>query len=305
MSRSSTSSTTPDPSAIDASLHLLVHQLADDLVNGDLTPSLLHVALDPDGFQLGILDLDGAHPSEFLLGFVAPDHWYALGSATAGYAYDIADRATLAPRRRRVHTATLLSRSGETAHRTLVQGDAALSDDLDGDEVTGEQIDLLRLSLGLPTAPPPCGTDVFWAIEWLSAILGGERPTDWRDVACTHPALALLERADGAPGRTDRTEDVAEDLTDAATAFVRVCTWRRLRHLVIDGRFEVPELTADDARWLDEGAFARFALTRCPPLSMLRQQAVDHLPAPLGQRLETTLDALGVPKESWPDGRAA
>lgn len=290
------STPTPDPSAIDASLHLLVHQLAEELSTGALAPSLLHVAPDADGVRLGLLDLDGAHPSTHLLGFVAPDDWYALGSATAGYAYDVGDRGTLAPRRRRVHTVVLLSRSGELAHRTVVEDDPALGDDLDREEITGEQVDLLRLALGLATPPPPCGTDVFWTIEWLSAVLGTE-PSTWSDVARSHPALALLAH-DGPPPDPDA-------IVDAAGAFVRVCTWRRLREMVVAGRFDVPELAADDARWLDEGAFARFVLTRCPPLSMLRRHAIQVLPAALGRRLESTLHQLGVPEASWPDDHAA
>ncbi len=297
MSRSPTSSpSAPDPSAVDASLHLLTHQIADDLASGNMPPSLLHVAPSHDGLRLGFKDLGGCHPGDFLLGFVAPASWYALGSATAGYAYDVGDRAALAPRRQRVHSVTLLSRSGEVAHRTVVHDDPTLTERLDGEEVVGEQIDLLRLALGLPTAPPPCGTDVYWTIEWLSAILGGASPSAWSEIARAHPALGVLG-GDGDPASD------GDEMIDAATAFVRVCTWHRLRTLVVNGSFDVPELTADDARWLDEGAFARFVLTRCPPLSMLRRQALEHLPRELGRELEATLDHLGIPETSWPDGR--
>ena len=170
MSRSSTAEA-PDPSAVDASLHLLVHQLADDLASGSMSPALLHVALGPDGLQLAVFELDGRHPSEYLLGFVAPDDWYALGSATAGNAYDAADRSTLAPARHRVHTVTLLSRSGELAHRTVVEDHPVMTERLSGEEVIGEQIDLLRLALGLPTDPPPCDTGVYWAIGWMAALM--------------------------------------------------------------------------------------------------------------------------------------
>lgn len=287
----------PGPSAIDASLHLLVHQISVDLANGELPPSLLHVALEAGGLQLGSKDLHGVHPSEFLLGFVAPESWYALGAATAGYAYDMADRATSAPRRRRVHTVTLVSRSGEVAHRTIVHGDRAMTDDLAGEDVTGEQIDLLRRSLELPTDPPPCGTAVFWVIEWLSTLLAEDVPPDWESVARAHPALAVLGNGASAPD--------PDDLVEAAAAFVRVCTWRRLRALVADGRFDVPEIAPVDARWFDDGAFARFVLTRCPPLAMLRRQVLDRLPEDLGHRLATTLDELGIPAVAWPDERAA
>lgn len=290
MSRSSTAAA-PDPSAVDASLHLLVHQLADDLATGSMSPSLLHVSLGPDGLQLAMFDLEGSHPSEFLLGFVAPDEWYALGSATAGNAYDAADRSTLAPARHRVHTATLLSRSGELAHRTVVHGEPELTERLAGEAVVGEQIDLLRLALGLPTDPPPCSTAVYWAIGWLSSIMGGPPPSTWEDVVRAHPASPVRQSAD---------EDPAI-VFERAERYVESCTWRRLRRLVASDRVSIPSMTADDARWLDEGAFARMVLSRCPPLSLLRRRVAERLSRDLHRQLTDALDRLGVPETSWPE----
>jgi hypothetical protein len=291
MSRSSTAAA-PDPSAIDASLHLLVHQLADDLAAGALAPALLHVALEPDGLQLGLRELDGRHPSELLLGFVAPEGWYAVGSAAAGHAYGVADRATLAPTRCRVQTVTLLSRSGELAHRTIVENDPELTEQLAGEEVEGEQTDLLRLALELPTSPPPCSTAVYWGIQWLAGLQTAAPPASWDDVARAHPALALLS-ADVVYG--------PDDLVDAAASFARVCTWRRLRELVVTGAFAVPGLDGSDARWLDDGAFSRWVLTRCAPLSSLRDDVLAQLPDDLGRRLVATLAELGVPDQAWPE----
>lgn len=291
MPRSSTAAA-PDPSAVDASLHLLVHQLADDLATGSLPPSLLHVALGPDGLQLGLLDLEGRHPSELLLGFVAPDDWYALGSATAGNAYHAADRSTLAPARHRVHTVTLLSRSGELAHRTLVQDEPAMTERLSGEAVTGEQIDLLRLALGLPTDPPPCSTGVYWAIGWLASIMAGPPPSTWDDLVRAHPAAPVRQVADD--GDLDLVFERAE-------RYVAACTWKRLRRMAASGTVTVPSVSPDDARWLDEGAFARLVLARCPPLSLMRRRVAERLPEALNRRLAAALDRLGVPESAWPE----
>lgn len=289
MSRSSTAEA-PDPSAVDASLHLLVHQLADDLASGSMSPALLHVALGPDGLQLAVFELDGRHPSEYLLGFVAPDDWYALGSATAGNAYDAADRSTLAPARHRVHTVTLLSRSGELAHRTVVEDLPVMTERLSGEEVIGEQIDLLRLALGLPTDPPPCDTGVYWAIGWMAALMNRRSVRTWDDVVAAHPAREI---------RDGDSADAA--VAERATAFVRRCTWRRMRRMASRGTIDVPSVSPEDARWLDDGAFARMVLARCPPLSLMRRRVAERLPDHLGDRLFSALDALGVPETAWPE----
>jgi formylglycine-generating enzyme required for sulfatase activity len=98
-------------------------------------------------------DLEGHHPTNLLLGFVAPPEWHAIGSATAGRAYDLDDRAERTSPHRRVHTVTLVSRTGEVAQRTVVHDDPELTARLNepDEEVAGEQIDLLRLALELPT----------------------------------------------------------------------------------------------------------------------------------------------------------
>lgn len=289
------SPTPHDPSAVDASLHLLVDSIIDGLVDGHLEPCLFHLIPDAEGVNLGVLPLDGAHPTDLLLGFVAPPEWYALGIATGGKVYDIADRATGAPALHRVAIVTVLSRSGEVANRTHVPGEIELSHQLSdsGDELDGLQMDLLRLALGQPTAPPPCGSVVYWTIEWLSGLLGRPAPHTWDDVMRRHPAMQLP--------RTRAAVRSEHDFVDAAGAFVRVCSWPRLRSLVVDGVAMVPELASDDARWLDDGAFARFVLSRCPPLRQLRDDALEMLPPHLGEQLCTTLEQLGVPEVAWPD----
>jgi len=144
-----------DPVAADASLHLLADHLADALAAGELAPCLLHVGgADADGFELGVLPLDGAHPTEVLLGLTAPEHWHAVGLATSGWAYHVAERSDPGRRRRRVHVVSLLSRSGEHAHRTT-SDDVDLAARLAGEAPVGEQVDLLRRVLGLATDPPP------------------------------------------------------------------------------------------------------------------------------------------------------
>ena len=282
-----------DHLATDASLHLLADHLTDALAGGELEPCLIHVAATgADGFDLGVKPLDGLHPTDVLLGTTAPADWHAVGMATHGWAYHVAERGDPARRRHRVHVVTLLSRSGEHAHRTRAD-DEELGDALAGEPPSGEQVDLLRRVLGMPTDPPPCSPSTYWSIEWLSALVGTDQPVETlADAVALHPVTHLLRRGTGI---TDA------DLVDVLTAFHRVLTWGRMRELASLDRFSVPDLAPEDAAWLDDGAFARFLLNRCPPLQLLRSRLGAHLSMDVADEVLDLLDDLGVPDATWPD----
>lgn len=282
-----------DHLATDASLHLLADHLTEALANGELEPCLLHVAAPgAEGFDLGVKPLDGLHPTDVLLGTTAPDDWHAVGIATHGWAYHVAERADPGRRRHRVHVVTLLSRSGEHAHRTRAD-DEDLEDALAGEAPGGEQVDLLQRVLGLPTDPPPCDASTYWSIEWLSALVRTEEPVEsLADAVALHPVTNLLRRGTG----------IADaDLVDVLTAFHRVLGWGRMRELASLDRFSVPDLSPEDASWLDDGAFARFLLNRCPPLHLLRSRLDAHLPMEVADDVLDLLDDLGIPDTTWPD----
>lgn len=282
-----------DHLATDASLHLLADHLTEALAEGDIEPCLLHVATpDATGFDLGVKPLGGLHPTDALLGTTAPAEWHAVGIATHGWAYHVAERGNPRRRRHRVHVVTLLSRSGEHAHRTRAD-DGELDDVLDGEPPSGEQVDLLRRVLGLPTDPPPCETSTYWSIEWLAALVGADGSVETlADAIALHPVTRLLR-----PGTALHDADTL----DVLTAFHRVLTWGRMRELAGLDRFSVPDLTPDDATWLDDGSFARFVLNRCPPLHLLRSQLSTHVPAEAADGVLDLLNDLGVPDATWPD----
>ena len=289
------------PAPIDASLHLLADHLVDELSAGHFPPALLHVtAGDAEGFDLGVRPLEGQHPSELLIGFRAPDEWHAVGVATGGWAYHVSERASPARHRTRVHVVTVLSRTGEFAHRTRVEDDVALGSLLEdpAEQPGGEQVDLLRRTLALPTDPPPCGSEVYWAIEWLSELLGrgADGSIGWEAVVDAHPFVIMARRFSG--GGPDMSD---QDLVAAASDLARLLSWSHLRERLGDGLLEVPELVPADAGWFDDGSFARFVLNRCPPLAMLREQVAARLAPEVARRLGDTLDQLGVPQSCWPD----
>ncbi len=283
------------PLAADASLHLLADHLAEALTDDQLQPCILHVGgIDGDGFDLGVKPLDGAHPTEHLLGLTAPDHWHAVGIATHGHAYHVAERGNPDRRRHRVHVVTLLSRTGEHAHRVHAD-DPDIEAALTGEAPVGEQVDLLRRALQLPTDPPPCDTSVYWSTEWLARLVSEDPPVLTRcDAFALHPAVELLCR-DG------RGRPPERDTEDVLRAFHRVATWARMRMLAAAERFPVPELLPGDAGWLDDGSFARFLLNRCAPLPLLRARLSLHVPADVAEAVLDLLDRLGVPDWAWPD----
>lgn len=297
---------TPDqgPAPIDASLHLLADHLLEAVASGDLSPALLHVSAgDADGFDLGMLPLDGRHPSELLVGLTAPADWHAIGVATGGWAYHSSERGRPDRTRTRVHIVTVLSRTGEHAHRTRIEDAMAMgmsADDLSAldQPPEGEQVDLLRRALGLATDPPPCDTGVYWAIVWLSEIRArsGEL-IDWPAVRDLHPGMQTLRRV----GVVDLPTTSEAEVVALLRLFARAFDWAELRRRAGEDRFEVEELLAEDAAWFDDGAFARFVLNRCPPLAMLRDELGAHLTPALVERVQSMLDALEIPSTSWPD----
>lgn len=257
-----------DTSPVDAAAHLLAGHLVTELAEGELEPSLVHIRPVAGGVDLGVKPLDGARPADLLLGFVAPPEWHALGVAVHGWAYDLTERFTGGGRHSRVHVVSLVTRSGETIHRSLVPDDAARTATLDdpAEPVEGEQVDLLRCALEQPTAPPPCGATIYLAIEWLDRIA--------RDGHLPPAPVAGLE-------------------------------WGFLRHEAAMGRREAPGLTMLDASWLDDGAFARWILARLPLLSDARANALDAIGIARQREILETLADLGVPEVAWPEPGAA
>lgn len=288
----------PEPSADDASIHLLAELILDGLVDGDMPPSIVRFSRTGSAIQLAACPLDDAHPSGLLVGY-RPDDCFALGVAAHGWAYPIEQRSRPDRSRTRVHLVSVVSCSGEHAHLTYAEDPDHPLNDV-GDAVpSGEQVDLLRRSFALSTDPPPCGTDTYWSMEWLAAVadtgasLGSGGRMEWADVSQLHPAATLLD-AGG-------LEASVHDFTEMVTSFGRVCDWGRVRYLVDRGTYDHVDLVPGDGEWFDDGSIARYLLARMSPLPELRSMVQMVVSPDADRRIDEVLDALCVPSRVWPD----
>lgn len=295
-----------DPAAFAVSAHSL-DALADVLlaVAVDSPPGALPLLVrveddpaTPDGFLLGVKQLDEGPVAGALLGFVAPDPWLALGVAARGWAlppdsFGEADPATLSlpapisarPDRLAIHMVTLVARDGREASRIRYGDGRLLTPESPCEGVVGE---CLRRALNLPTAPPPASLDELYARLWLTTVeqaaFASTRPLSWGQVAALHPAMAL---AGG--GRAAR-----DSLTEAAGLLGRTLSWADLRWEVITHPSVADGLASADAAWMDEGMFSRWMLARYQPLPALLAH-LDSLLAPTTtRRIRRTLRELGL-----------
>ena len=234
---------------------------------------------DPDGeLELGLLTLeDGAHPLGFLAGFEAPPSWWALGVVCRGQARH-ADEPGHPPVPVRV--TQLVSRQGTWASSWGPADDLDLpgavadgcTDGDAGDAPTGRVDDALRRALGLPTPPPPASTTPLWAAQWLDAlVVDAVGPAPGRRTRRRRPLAALLAAH---PAVTAFDLDPQQlTVTSLVAAGERLAGWRRwsnLRRSCAEGRWHDPEVPADVAGWLDDGAYARWVLGAYPDLAQLR-----------------------------------
>ena len=199
----------------------------DELPTGD-GASLIRVMRNG---EIAIRSLDGDHPYDALLGFVAPDDWEVLGVIASGWGTFYAGPQE--GKRRRVRAIHVASRAGEEAGLLRFAGDDSPSIEAAKDS-PGRVADCIRRALELPTPDEPDSTLV---AAWWDRTLR-------RVAARAHPSnngrLAQVAELDGLIG-------------DAPT------TWGDERwSVIISGGSALMDATI--ATWMDDGMFARTVL---------------------------------------------
>ena len=130
-------------------------------------------------------------------------------------------------------------------------------------------------------------------MQWLDRLVGEAaqlRPRDrhrcseaW--AVSRHPAVDALGLG-GDAHLIDGDRLVAEARRLAAWR-----EWPQLRQLCAAGTWEHPEITADDAAWLDDGAFSRWAMATGPDLPWLADVATSLLPPATARSVHRALAA--------------
>lgn len=263
-------------------------QLADSLSTSTESVAggrLIHVTSTAGGQAVGILDLEGAAPAEFLLGTVAPDEWQALGVACTGWAHPLDPQPGESRKSRRMVGATIVHRSGAVVSRMRVGSEVVTEP-----PAYGLTLDGLQRALNLPTAPPLVPTGDLFARMWLADVAVAARDHSggltWAQARRLHPAVVMLgeEEAMGASG----------DLVPAAAAVARVFDWERLRWLSVEGRWWGSVLTPAEAAWCDAGAFSRWVLDGVPTVDALLDRVKAAAGPGIGRRCTAALRRLGV-----------
>jgi hypothetical protein len=271
----------------DLPLDLLIDRIDGGL--GDDEAFLVTIRADRRAVQFGFRPLD-EHPVDAVLGFVVPDEIDAFGVAVTGTARSIdpagddGDGPT-----GRVRIVQIHARDGRTASRIRRIG-ADPPEVLETRTAEGDVADCLRRALGLPTAPPPHPPLVWWAVDWLDAVLDHvcrdpRRRWSWAAISRLHPLSGPLP-PDSPSALVARVREAAEGLDWSAlrlAAATDLPPGSGPRHPV------APEVAA----WMDDGMFARWLLGSRPDPVDVVVDLVDLLPPAVTRGVVEALQAWG------------
>jgi regulator of RNase E activity RraB len=213
-----------------SSLARLAQTLDADLGDVDALPtgeSASLVRVTRSG-EVAVRSLDGDHPYDALLGFVAPEDWEVFGVIAPGWGTYYEGPRT--GERRRCRAIHLVQRTGEEAALLRFTGDAD-GTVMQEQNAPGRVADCLRRAMGLPTPPPTeASLTALWADQVLRRIAARQHPSRYGELVDSCEVYELVGP--------------------------RPATWDDARWAVIaGGGNEVMDATV--ATWMDAGMFAR------------------------------------------------
>lgn len=264
-----------------------------DLSAHSIDGAILRVSdLAPEAEAFTWFPLDGAHPLELLLGFVAPPHWRAVGVSCAGHAHRLDPGGMVRPAAAEhdaVTVTVLIDRSGAAAG---VLRRAGAVTELPG-RPEGVVADACRRALALPTGPPPASTLELWTAAWLDRVVALASRSDGRSRLRTWSAVATLHAAVGAPGHRPEAAVDPVALAAAARALAEAWPWARLRRDPSVADVPGPPPARQLAAWMDDGMWARWLLARLPAVDDLLAAVRALLPPVLADGVELVVAATG------------
>lgn len=248
----------PLPAAV---LDRLARELAEGHA-GAPHASLVRARPSARGVDVGLCALpEGVHPAEALVGHVIPPAWVASGVVAPAHARPVEEapaHGTGTP----TTVVMLVGRDGHvTSHAVGIDGLEAGSE-----PPIGRIPDLLRRTVGLPTAPTTTPAAEWWRACWLDALVAAAAvdpgPDPDRPLTSTLPP------------------DLVQALVDEP-ALCDVAGWGRIRKLAAmpdpppePGPAAVrasvaPFVDPAQAAWFDDGCFARWLLDALPSVEEL------------------------------------
>ncbi|MFP5328063.1 MAG: hypothetical protein ACLGHT_11355 [Acidimicrobiia bacterium] len=241
----------------------------------------------PDGsFNIGKKHLDGMHPLTELMGFAAPEDWWALGVVCTGWMAPMnGPRPSLHPEAVRIVQAIAVTRDGDVVNHTRVEGGEVI------DEPPGEGmvLDALKRCLQLPTAPPQgFSADVF-IVLWLQLV-----EAEARDARANLRKMTWMRAARRFPfADSVKNVDLREpaQFAEYALATVRDIDWERLRgwgSRGMLGGLVSPSL----ARWMDAGMFSRWLTGSLPPIHAQLERTCQRVGPNVSAPIREAVDAL-------------
>lgn len=242
----------------------------------DAPPSELSIGLWPIPANLG-------HPLLPLVGYVAPDAWFAVGITLPGRQHALGADASRPPTPTR--TTLVRDRSGAVAS---VLGATPGQLRVITDAPVGFGADVVARTLGLPTPPPARSTAAFVEVTWLERVVGGlanrrSAGRSWRWLADRHP----LRGAGAVPE--------PHELAAATERYALESPWGELRRRMHDEPLPAATWgpsggsTLPLGAWFDDGSLARSILRQLPHPGDLLPQVLELLSSHVSADL---LDAL-------------
>lgn len=273
----------------------------------------------PEEVDLHIKPLVGEHPVDDLLGFTAPDDWWAFGVVTSATARPMteqqlaslghpppADPEPMFPTPTKVLMAVLVPRRGRSISMIRERAGAAADSDLDDIQQTrevpgdpgGRMGDACRRVMGRRTSPARYEARYLAHIVWLERLLreviefGNPTPSRAR-IRALHPMGTRQEVDDPSEvdGRSDADFAALARLGGGAGWPRR---WGALREALAAHDETVFGVTPEVAAWMDDGMFQRWIEGEVPPMrSLIRDLAVlvsDDVGETIASVMEDVLD---------------
>ena len=155
-------------------------------------------------------------------------------------------------------------------------------------EAEGRAVDALRRALGLATPPPERDAADLLAVLWINDLIGAVDAgiaLGWPEAAALHPAMRALA-AEG--------HDLGlEHMTLVARVASAAWSWENLRIQACQEDWLADMVSAELARWMDEGMFSRWMLADLPPLPVAISAVADHFDPSVWREVTTVIAATG------------